>query len=66
MENLSTLTNEALALVEASTDLAALDKVRVDYLGKKGHITALLKGLARLSADERPARHSRQVRKGNG
>jgi phenylalanyl-tRNA synthetase alpha chain len=29
--------------------------VRVEYLGKKGHITALLKGLGGLSAEERPA-----------
>ena len=55
MENLSTLTEEALSLVANAEDLAALDHVRVEYLGKKGQITALLKGLGKLSAEERPA-----------
>ena len=55
MENLKSLTDEALALVAQSNDLNSLDKVRVDYLGKKGQITALLKGLGKLSAAERPA-----------
>ncbi|MBX2858084.1 MAG: phenylalanine--tRNA ligase subunit alpha [Cellvibrionaceae bacterium] len=55
MENLKSLTDEALALVAQSDDLASLDKVRVGYLGKKGQITALLKGLGKLSAAERPA-----------
>ncbi|TQV84249.1 phenylalanine--tRNA ligase subunit alpha [Exilibacterium tricleocarpae] len=54
MENLSTLTDQALKLVEKADDLAALDHVRVEYLGKKGQLTALLKGLGRLSAEERP------------
>ena len=55
MENLSALTEQALALVNNAEDLATLDQVRVDYLGKKGELTALLKGLGKLSADERPA-----------
>jgi len=55
MENLAALTSEALELVAKAEDLAALDHVRVEYLGKKGQITALLKGLGKLSAEERPA-----------
>lgn len=55
MENLAALTEEALKLVAEAQDLAALDHVRVEYLGKKGHLTALLKGLGKLSAEERPA-----------
>lgn len=54
MENLEALTQEALTKVEGANDLAALDQVRVEYLGKKGSITALLKGLGKLSAEERP------------
>ncbi len=54
MENLSVLTDQALKLVAEAEDLAALDHVRVDYLGKKGQITALLKSLGGLSAEERP------------
>ncbi len=55
MENLAALTDEALKLVADAEDLAALDHVRVEYLGKKGQITALLKGLGKLSNEERPA-----------
>ena len=32
-----------------TTDLVDLDKIRVAYLGKKGSITALLKGMKELS-----------------
>ncbi|TVZ38708.1 phenylalanyl-tRNA synthetase alpha subunit [Alteromonadaceae bacterium 2753L.S.0a.02] len=55
MENLEALTEEALTLVAKAGDLAALDSVRVNYLGKKGHLTALRKSLGKLSAEERPA-----------
>ena len=55
MENLEQVTGEALAAVAAAADLRALDDVRVKYLGKKGEISALLKGLGKLSAEERPA-----------
>ena len=55
MENLAALTSEALELVEKAEDLAALDHVRVEYLGKKGQISLLLRGLGKLSAEERPA-----------
>jgi phenylalanyl-tRNA synthetase alpha chain len=54
MENLEPLAAEARAAIEAAEDGAALEQLRVDYLGKKGQITALLKGLGKLSADERP------------
>ncbi|KUJ84474.1 phenylalanine--tRNA ligase subunit alpha [Microbulbifer flavimaris] len=55
MQDLHSLTEQALELVEQADGLPALDQVRVDYLGKKGHLTALLKGLGKLSAEERPA-----------
>ncbi|HEY7772136.1 MAG TPA: phenylalanine--tRNA ligase subunit alpha [Marinagarivorans sp.] len=55
MENLAELTVAALKLVVDANDLAALDEIRVDYLGKKGQITAQLKSLGKLSADQRPA-----------
>ncbi|WP_323844641.1 phenylalanine--tRNA ligase subunit alpha [Microbulbifer magnicolonia] len=55
MQDLQSLTDQALELVEQADGLAALDQVRVDYLGKKGQLTALLKGLGKLSAEERPA-----------
>jgi phenylalanyl-tRNA synthetase alpha chain len=45
----------ALTAIAAATDLAALDQVRVRYLGKSGELTALLKQLGGLPKDERPA-----------
>ncbi|ODS22777.1 phenylalanine--tRNA ligase subunit alpha [Candidatus Endobugula sertula] len=55
MENLQALTDEALALVNTAEELSVLEQVRVDYLGKKGQLTALLKTLNKLSHEERPA-----------
>lgn len=55
MENLKALTEKALAEVAKAEDLAGLDAIRVAYLGKKGEITAQLKNLGALSAEERPA-----------
>jgi phenylalanyl-tRNA synthetase alpha chain len=52
---LSSLVERALADVDASADLAALDEVRVRLLGKKGLLTEQLKGLGALTAAERPA-----------
>ena len=54
MENLQNLVAAALANVKEAQDVQALDQVRVDYLGKKGQITALLKTLGKLSNEERP------------
>jgi phenylalanyl-tRNA synthetase alpha chain len=52
---LSELIEQALADVESSASLAALDEVRVRMLGKKGLLTEQLKSLGKLSAAERPA-----------
>jgi len=49
------LTESALAEIGASADLAALDAVRVHWLGKKGVLTEQLKSLGGLSAADRPA-----------
>ncbi len=54
MDNLESLTRAALAAVENAGDLRALDDVRVQYLGKKGEISQLLKGLGQMSAEQRP------------
>ncbi|ABM61219.1 phenylalanine--tRNA ligase subunit alpha [Halorhodospira halophila] len=53
-DELSALTREAEDAVDGASDLAGLDQVRVAYLGKKGKLTALLKGLGQLPADQRP------------
>jgi phenylalanyl-tRNA synthetase alpha chain len=54
MENLNALAQEAKDAIAAAGDNATLEQLRVDFLGKKGQITALLKGLGKLSAEERP------------
>jgi phenylalanyl-tRNA synthetase alpha chain len=52
---LSALVAGALADIDASTDLAGLEEVRVRVLGKKGLLTERLKGLGALAAADRPA-----------
>ncbi len=54
-QDLDSLLGAASQAVSDAADLAALDSVRVNYLGKKGQITEQLKGLGSLSAEERPA-----------
>ncbi len=51
MENLNALVDAALAEVEQAGDIRALHAVRVQYLGTKGEISALMKGLGTLSAE---------------
>ena len=45
MQDLDKLLDSALSEVTAAQDLALLDQVRVQYLGKKGELTQLLKQL---------------------
>jgi phenylalanyl-tRNA synthetase alpha chain len=59
LADLATLTGQALAEVAACGDLAALEDVRVRWLGKKGTLTEQLKALGSLSAAERPAAGAR-------
>ncbi len=54
-EQLAKIKTEALAAFEEAASPAALDELRVKYLGKKGELTAVLKQMGRLSAEERPA-----------
>jgi len=55
MTSLSDLISKAASDIDAASDLAALDAVRVAFLGKKGEITALLKTLGSLPPEERSA-----------
>ncbi|MSR15959.1 MAG: phenylalanine--tRNA ligase subunit alpha [Gammaproteobacteria bacterium] len=48
------LLDQALAELMRVGTLAELDSTRIKYLGKKGLLTDLLKGLGRLPPDERP------------
>ena len=55
MQALNELVEDAASKIDAAGDLAGLDAVRVQYLGKKGELTSRLKSLSQLSAEERPA-----------
>ena len=54
MQALDDLKAQATAAIESAEDAAALEKLRVEWLGKKGRVTDLLKSLGQLDADERP------------
>ena len=54
-DDLKKLQGEILASVDGAADVAALDAVRVDALGKKGRLTEMMKTLGGLDADARKA-----------
>ena len=54
-EQLATIRAAALDAFASAKDSAELDALRVQYLGKKGELTAVLKMMGKLSAEERPA-----------
>lgn len=53
-QDLEKMVSAAHQAINAVDDLQALDEIRVQYLGKKGTLTDLLKGLGALSPEERP------------
>jgi len=54
-EKIAKLKEEAArAIKQAATNLGELNDIRVRYLGKKGELTALLRGMSQLSAEDRP------------
>ena len=55
MQQLEEVVGQAKAEIEGVSDIAALDEIRVKYLGKKGFFTEQMKGLGALSPEERPA-----------
>lgn len=54
MEQLESLRTQALEAIDNADDLKLLEQIRVDFLGKKGQISGLMKGLGKLSNEERP------------
>lgn len=54
-EKLEQLRKEAMAALAQVMDGDKLEELRVQYMGKKGELTALLKDMGRLSPEERPA-----------
>lgn len=53
MQHLEEIIASASTAIEAAESLVALDEVRVQYLGKKGELTAQLQSLGKLPPEER-------------
>ncbi len=53
-EKLESIKANALAKIESAGDLEKLNEIRVAILGKKGELTAVLKGMKDVSAEDRP------------
>lgn len=53
-EKLNQIRDEALAAIEAAKSSAELDAVRVQYLGRKGELTQILRGMGQVDPKERP------------
>jgi phenylalanyl-tRNA synthetase alpha chain len=51
---INAILDQAKASIAKAESLKELDDLRVKFLGKKGELTALLKGLGKLSKEERP------------
>lgn len=54
MQDIILLQQQAADAIAQAQDIPSLEAIRVDYLGKKGKLTEILKGLADLSAEEKP------------
>jgi phenylalanyl-tRNA synthetase alpha chain len=52
--DLEALRDDVLASIGASPDVAALDALELDVLGKKGRLTTVLRGIGALPPDDRP------------
>ncbi len=53
-EKLESIKQAALAAAENADSIGALEELRVQFLGKKGEVSAILKSLGSLSPEERP------------
>ena len=53
-EEIARIKENALKEIAEATDLQNLSEVKVKYLGKKGELTAVLRGMGTLTAEERP------------
>ncbi len=53
-DELQALQSKALSEIKATTDLKVLNQVRITWLGKKGPLTEVLRGMKNLTPEERP------------
>ena len=54
IEQLHHLEKEGLSLIDQAASVKALDDLRVEFLGKKGRLTELLKQVSQVAPDQRP------------
>ena len=54
IDELKSLLTEAKAELESASDDAQVEAARIKFLGKKGSLSAVLRGMGKLSAEERP------------
>lgn len=53
-EQIQQIKADVEAILATAADLDTLENIRIKYLGKKGELTAVLKGMGKLSPEERP------------
>lgn len=53
-EKIEQIKSDVEGILENAKDIATLEQIRIKYLGKKGELTAVLKGMGKLSKEERP------------
>ena len=51
--DIHSLKNDLMAAIDGASDSAALEKLRVEVLGKKGKLTVLMKTLGKMEPEER-------------
>ena len=54
-EQLKELNTADVSAIASTDNLDELDKLRIKYLGKKGELSQILRGMGKLSPEERPA-----------
>jgi phenylalanyl-tRNA synthetase alpha chain len=54
MQDINAIQKQAAQAINQAEDIASLESIRVDFLGKKGKLTEILKGLVHLVGDEKP------------
>ena len=53
-DKLKLIQEKALAAFQEAKEIKDIDELKVKFLGKKGELTAILKEMGKLSAEERP------------
>ena len=53
-DKLKLIQEKALAAFQDAKEIKDIDELKVKFLGKKGELTAILKEMGKLSAEERP------------